>query len=308
METARALHRRALEIALENDLPGATMRGHTNLGSLEARLGNLAEYGEQTLRALELARRVGDREAEWFQLGNLCESYLLSGKWDEVLQIYGEIPPGFETRAHGLHMQMAEIARHRGDPGSARTAFESTSALAESASLQDRLVHVVSEFHALVAENEPQRALRVVEEARDELLALPDGFWIDLLIVEAALAIGDVERATEALVAVDAVPPGTAGPVVRAQAARFRARVEALHGEAQRAEDSFKQAAAAFAEYGLVFLLACTQLEYAEWLVSIGRDEEAQPLLAEARETFDRLHATPWLERSQAITRVILTA
>jgi predicted ATPase/class 3 adenylate cyclase len=299
METARALHRRALEIALENDLPGATMRGHTNLGSLEARLGNLAESDEQTLRALELARRVGDREAEWFQLGNLCESYLLSGKWDEVVQIYGEIPPGFETRAHGLHMQMAEIARHRGDPGSARTAFESTSALAESASLQDRLVYVVSEFHALVAENEPQRALRVVEEARDELLALPDGFWIDLLIVEAALAIGDVERASEALVTVDAVPPGTAGPVVRAQTARFRARVETLRGEVQRAEDSFKQAAAAFAEYGLVFLLACTQLEHAEWLVSVGRDEHAQPLLEEACEMFERLHATPWLERAE---------
>jgi len=308
METSRALHRRALEIALENDLPGATMRGYTNLGSLEARLGNLAESDELTLKALDLARRAGDREAEWFLLGNLCESYTLSGRWDEVVETYAGMPPGFEARALGLHVHMAEIARHRGDPQSARKAFESTSVLAESASLQDRSVHVFSEFNALLAENEPQQALRVIDETRDELSALPDGFWIDLLVAEAALAAGDLDPASEALVAVDAVPPGTAGPIVRAQAARFRARIEATRGDAQRTEDDFKLAAAAFAEYGLVFLLACTQLEHAEWLVSVGRDEEAQPLLEEARETFERLHATPWLERSRTITRVILTA
>jgi predicted ATPase/class 3 adenylate cyclase len=299
METARALHRRALEIALENDLPGATMRGYTNLGSLEARLGNLAEADELTLKSIELARRVGDREAEWFQLGNLCESYTLSGRWDEVVETYQEIPPGFEARALGLHMQMAEIARHRRDPRSARKAFEATAVLGQSASLQDRLVHVGSEFHALLAENEPQHALRVLEGARDELAALPDGYVVDLLIAEAALAAGDVERASEALAIVDSVPPGTAGAIVRAQAARFSARVGASRGDVQRVEEDFKLAAAAFAEYGLVFLLACTQLEHAEWLVSVGRDEEAQPLLEEARGTFERLHATPWLERAE---------
>jgi class 3 adenylate cyclase/tetratricopeptide (TPR) repeat protein len=299
METARALQRRALEIALENDLPGATMRGYTNLGALETRVGNLAEAEEQMLKALELARRVGDREAEWFLLGNLSELYTYSGKWDEVVGVYAELPPGFEARALGLHLNMAEIARHRGDAHGARKAFESTSAFAESASLQDRLVHVASEFHSLLAENEPLRALRVVEGARGELIALPEGFWIDLFIAEAALATGDVERASEALVSVDAVPPGTAGPVVQAQAARFRARLEALRGDAQRAEDNFKLAAAAFAEYGIVFLLACTQLEHAEWLTSVARDEEAQTLVAEARETFERLGATPWLEGAE---------
>jgi class 3 adenylate cyclase/tetratricopeptide (TPR) repeat protein len=300
METARALHRRALEIALENDLPGATMRGYTNLGSLEARLGNLAEADELVLKALELARRVGDREAEWFLLGNLCEVYVLSGRWDEVVRIYVELPPGFEARAVGLHLQMAEIARHRGDPQGARKAFESTSLLAQSASLQDRSVHVFSEFQALLAENQPQQALRVVERAKDELAGLPNGFWIDLFIAEATLAMGDLERASEALVAVDAVPPGTAGPIVRAQAARFRADVEARRGDTERTEDDFKLAAAAFAEYGLVFLLACTQLEHAEWLVTVARDEEAQPLIDEARETFERLQATPWLERAES--------
>jgi len=41
-----------------------------------------------------------------------------------------------------------------------------------------------------------------------------------------------------------------------------------------------------------------TQLEHGEWLAGQGRRDEAEPLLAEARETFERLEAAPWLERA----------
>ena len=63
-------------------------------------------------------------------------------------------------------------------------------------------------------------------------------------------------------------------------------------------EERFRSAAGLFREFGLVFHLAVTQLEHGEWLVAQDRAEDAQPLLAEARETFERLQATPWLERS----------
>jgi hypothetical protein len=45
------------------------------------------------------------------------------------------------------------------------------------------------------------------------------------------------------------------------------------------------------------FYLARTELEWSEWLVAQGRSEEAEPLLAEAREIFGRLEAKPWLQR-----------
>lgn len=44
-----------------------------------------------------------------------------------------------------------------------------------------------------------------------------------------------------------------------------------------------------------------TQLEQAEWPVSQSRAEDAAPLVDEARETFERLRATPWLERAHAL-------
>ena len=53
-----------------------------------------------------------------------------------------------------------------------------------------------------------------------------------------------------------------------------------------------------FREHGLTFLLAITQLEHGEWLAGQGRADDAGALLAEAREIFERLEATPWLERA----------
>jgi ATP/maltotriose-dependent transcriptional regulator MalT len=125
--------------------------------------------------------------------------------------------------------------------------------------------------------------------------------WVDLLIAETALASGRIDRAAEAVGAVEALPPGETGPLIQAQAARFRACVAAAEGDEQRADDGFKIAAAAFREYGTPFYLACTQLEHAEWLGAQGRGAEAVPLVTEARETFERLRATPWLERTDAL-------
>jgi hypothetical protein len=48
------------------------------------------------------------------------------------------------------------------------------------------------------------------------------------------------------------------------------------------------------------FWTAVALLERAELLVGEGRDSDAKPLLAEARDTFGQLRATPWLERVEA--------
>ena len=56
-----------------------------------------------------------------------------------------------------------------------------------------------------------------------------------------------------------------------------------------------------FDDHGLVFWLAVTQLEHAEWLVGQDRGAEAERLLDEARETFERLEAAPWVRRLEAV-------
>jgi hypothetical protein len=106
---------------------------------------------------------------------------------------------------------------------------------------------------------------------------------------------------TSSLGRIDAIPPGKRPPFLAAEAARFRARVASARGAGDGVEQGFKTASAIFLEHGLTFFLAVTQLEHGEWLGVEGRGDEAEPLLAEAREVFERLEAAPWLERADAV-------
>jgi hypothetical protein len=112
--------------------------------------------------------------------------------------------------------------------------------------------------------------------------------------LEAALALGDAAKAGELLATIDAVPPGLRSPYLDAQALRFRAR---LAGASDDAAALYANAAARFRELEIPFWVAVTQLEHGEWLAAAGRAGETEPLLAEAREIFERLEAAPWLER-----------
>jgi tetratricopeptide (TPR) repeat protein len=117
------------------------------------------------------------------------------------------------------------------------------------------------------------------------------------LAVESALELGDVDRAEHLIAAVEALPPGRRPRLSHAQAVRFRARIASLRRDADEAEHLFMTAVSLFRELGVVFYLAVAQLELGEWLRAQGRDEDAEPLFAEARDIFERLQAQPWLER-----------
>jgi hypothetical protein len=75
------------------------------------------------------------------------------------------------------------------------------------------------------------------------------------------------------------------------------------------ADAGFRAAMGMFRELGMRPALAMAQTEYAEWLVGLGRDDDARPLVTEARATLEHLRATPWLERLSAVeTRAGLTS
>jgi hypothetical protein len=89
---------------------------------------------------------------------------------------------------------------------------------------------------------------------------------------------------------------------LQAQTARLRARLDTAHGSHDQVDQHFHSAAALCREFGFVFDLAVTQLDHAEWLTTQNRVEDAQPLLTEARATFEQLQAIPWLERTAEAT------
>jgi hypothetical protein len=83
--------------------------------------------------------------------------------------------------------------------------------------------------------------------------------------------------------------------MLAAHASRFHARIAADPAEA---EAGFQAATERFRDLEMVYWLAVSQVEHAEWLVASGRADEVGPLLAEAAEIFERLEASPWLERA----------
>ena len=119
--------------------------------------------------------------------------------------------------------------------------------------------------------------------------------------VEAALQLGRDETAEELLALVDELGPGEDSQSLRAQRRRLGARIAGGRGEHEKAEQEHKRAVGAFRELAMPFWLAVTLLEYGEWLATVARAAEAEPLLAEAREIFERLGATPWLERADRV-------
>jgi ATP/maltotriose-dependent transcriptional regulator MalT len=117
---------------------------------------------------------------------------------------------------------------------------------------------------------------------------------------EAALALGDLDKAEQLLAIPESLYPGERTPMLQAHALRLRARLDAARGQGDRVDERFRTAGALFREFGFVFYEAVTQLEHAEWLTGQGRNDDADALLAEARLTFERLEAAPWLERVAA--------
>jgi len=84
----------------------------------------------------------------------------------------------------------------------------------------------------------------------------------------------------------------------------LRSVADVLAGDAPEADRLFAAAALGLAAIDVVFDEAVVQLEHAEWLSRIGRPDEADQLLARARETFERLRATPWLRRASTAETV----
>jgi hypothetical protein len=163
-----------------------------------------------------------------------------------------------------------------------------------------------------LAEGDAARSLQLADEALASREQLGPGSQVVragfVVALESAFALGNQAKVEELLEIVRSMPPGVLPPVLKAQLERFKARVAAVRGEGQAVESGLIAAAGMFRELGVAFSLAVTLLEYGEWLVRQGRREEAEPLLDEAGYVFERLQATPWLDRLALATGRLVAA
>ena len=300
---ARILLEAAAARAHLEHLHASALRAENNLGVVLEASDLYAEALESLERSVALARRRGDRRWESaLSTGSIIELIML-GRWDEALRVADEERPhaAVEFSRIGL-VGVAVIHCERGEVERAREVLAAVSGVRESDSPQARGGFAATEARVLRAEGRHADALAAGERC---LALLNDLSISDLNVkaglveaVEAALALGDLNKAEQLLGIPASLQPGELTPFLQASADRLRARLDAARGGHEGIEEGFRAAAALFREFDLVFHLAVTQLEHGEWLTAQGRVDDAQPLLAEARETFERLQATPWLERS----------
>jgi hypothetical protein len=256
-------------------------------------------------RGVDFARRIGDRDWEGQMRGGEISTLVLLGRWEEALLRPSELEAsGFsnpDSQLFALHLIDVDVSH--GQVGQARARLEAVTASHNTEDMQVRATIALYEGVVLRAEGKPRDALNAIER---ELPRVLDELGVTFLTaklmiaeaLECAFELGDLARVEELLGEIERLRPGERPPLLTAHAARFRAKIS---GDSGSAEKGFRHAAEIFGDHELVFWLAVTQLEHGEWLADHGRREEAEPLLAEASETFERLEATPWLERANGV-------
>jgi tetratricopeptide (TPR) repeat protein len=294
MEEGDALLRRSLEIALEHEIWDEASTDYFWLSDVcfqrdtyPAALGYLEE-------SLTLARKLGSRPRESALLSEQTYPLLMLGRWDEALAIADEFTQEL-VDAGGTVLSVlqtgVDIHVNRGELDEARRIFSMFSRMEESTDIQDRGVFFSSRASLRLAEGRLHEALADGEAAIEISmltgLAQQSSKQAIVAAIEAALALGEAEKADALLVRIETIPPGVRPPYLDAQARRFRAR---LAGDA----DGLAAAAEQFGVLGFPFWRAASLLEQAEASVD-------EPALAEAREIFAELKARPWLERVDAV-------
>jgi class 3 adenylate cyclase/tetratricopeptide (TPR) repeat protein len=287
---ARILLEGSLDRALENELHGAALRALNNLGVVLESSDQYTDAVDLIERGLELSRRVGNRVQEANLSGGAVSSLVLLGRWDEAAA-RAEAPDNPVNAALLTHL--ATVHSERGDIARAKRQLEDPG-LQASEDIQLRTALAVAEATIL---RKAGKALEAIERA-ESALAARDELGITFLTVklgfvealEAAFALGETGKVRELLQVIEVLRPGERPPLLEAHAHRFRAK---LSGE----DPEFTAATKLFRELSLTFWLAVTLLEHSELLVSRDQVDDAGLLVAEAREIFESLKATPWLER-----------
>jgi class 3 adenylate cyclase/tetratricopeptide (TPR) repeat protein len=315
LEEARILLEGALAKAVADDLPVEAARASNNLAVVFESRDRYVESLAVTDRGIEFARRVGDRVWESQMFAGQLSTLVLLGRWDEALERAAEVEATSTLGvANGqLLVHVTEVECWRGQVGAARARLDRYAEVIDQEDMQSLWAYALHEAMVLRAEGKPQAALEAVEVDLAHVLEELGVTFVTVKLslveaLEAAFELGDTAKVDELLGIVERLRPGDRPPLLAAHAARFRARLAQTPAEAER---GFRRAAEVFDELGVVFWRAVAQLEHAEWLISQADPEDAQPLLAEARDTFERLAAKPWLERldaAQADTRSEVSA
>jgi len=301
----RLLLEGALQRARFAGLYGAWERAANNLSIL-------LQDGDQYTDALALqreleahARQRGNRELLAAARFNSFLALAELGRWQEVLAGLAEadeLPASRWARSEVINA--APPLCEQGQIETAQALLQTEEWQRDSEQGDHVMNYAQVEARLLRAQGRPEEALAAARRGLSlrQRFSTTNSFVKRCFVeaLEAACDLGDLRTADELLALIENLKPGQSTPFLTAQHARFRARIDAHRDEHEHVDDDYQTAEQIFAQHGLVFYRAATELEHAEWLLAQQSSGEARPLLDHARETFEQLEAKPWLERLAA--------
>ncbi|MFI5797207.1 AAA family ATPase [Streptomyces sp. NPDC051677] len=286
------------ERALAEDAPSVALNAYVNLPSELEALGRSREAVPILEKGLDFAQRHGQPDTEAWVWGNLAESLLSLGRWDEAERACaaaGRVGQGVAVR--GVHATLrAELALARGDLAEADRQLAAGQGFfgSHEPAPQHHLPLTRLAVQLAAARGRPLEARAHLAPVLDR--GFPPGAQRDAwpLLLAAASAEGDAR-------ALPAADPGraelldrirtaartlaTLAPVWQAHACWVRA--ELLRAEGRSDPDDWSEVVAAFERLERPYELARTRHRLAETLLFAGGDDER----ARAAELLHLVHA-----------------
>ena len=292
------LVRQALALAEESGDDRGALRACMNLSYVLSVAGRNAESERVVRQGLALARRVGHRWWERSLTTNLVGHLVDSGRWDEAEQAFAEAD-GIAAAGDAVHasasLDIAALALARGERGRVVELVREPATWRDAAHRQVKSAGLYARALLALAEDRYDDALRecllglrdrdVTEDPESSGILIDKGCG-------AALALRSAEGITEVVALAREAAGGVSS--VEAKLPLHEARAAALRGDP---DPGWEGAVAALRSLENPYWIATALLEQAEWLSAHGRAEETPPLVAEAREVFERLRVPPSLER-----------
>ncbi|MGH7721704.1 MAG: ATP-binding protein [Candidatus Dormibacteria bacterium] len=307
---AEILDLAALKLAIDNNDPLATVIAGNAGATLEE-----AEHPEAALALYKdgeaRARRLGDRRGAAFNLLARVKVQIELGGWDDaagLLDQYLEVDePLMDVQVPG-HMGLLEAIPMfvwRGEVEVGRQIFNRVEPSLLDAEAEARAA--VRAARALLLNAAGDHAGALEEAAVGLRESLDPSFPLTARkaapeAVDAAFALGRLDRVTEVIDAVRGRHRSGRQPTLDAHILRWQARLDEAGGDADAAAAGFARAIDAFAALHRPFWAAVTRLEAGACALAAGRHDEGHTHLREARATFEELRARPWVDRVDAVS------
>src|SRR5215204_2750923 len=301
---AAAMFSALVEVAQSNDLPRAELMGRGNLADVRSQ-SDLSGAESDHLAALELTERLGDVGNRAIALSNLAFHYFYAGQWD-LTENYArravESLTVSQLQNFG-HFPLLMLAVTRGEIDAARTHLRELKSWADDDDAQSRDSYLIAEAAVALAAGPPSESLAAAipaaRSAYESNGLISESFRLAWpLALEAAMRCGDSDGAKTLLAMVAEAPAGHLPPYLAAQQSRYAALVTIESGQpATELEAELRSAMETLRDLGYRYWLARAQVDFARWLGTQNRQEEAARLLADARQTFIELDASADLHR-----------